>query len=78
MAYSKAISITPNNTTDLTKTVKALYVGVTGNVAVVMAGEAANAATLLVAVPAGTHLKDINISRIHATGTTANGLVGFY
>lgn len=78
MGYKRALTITPNNTTDLTTNVSAIHVGTTGNVSVVMKGATTpNTVTLFVNVQAGATL-NVEVSRVHATGTTANNLVGLY
>lgn len=67
----KAAAVTPTN--DAVIKYKGLYVGTTGSVNVRLAGDTAN--TSFAAVPAGTTLW-INVSSVHATGTTASNIVG--
>jgi hypothetical protein len=55
--------------------VRALYVGTTGNVAIVACND--TAAVTLTAVPAGTVLP-IFVSKVMSTGTTASNIVAFY
>lgn len=68
----RAENITPNDSADLARTTRALYVGQTGNVRVTTsAGD-----TLTLANMQGGVLYPIRIARILATGTTASDLVG--
>ncbi len=71
---SNAFSITPNNDSDLPAVTRALYVGVSGDLAVTMqSGETIT----LTNVMAGT-LLPLRLARVTATGTTAQNLVGLY
>lgn len=70
--YKHGFTITPNDSANCAPTA-AIYVGATGNVNCIMAGDTAN--TNFVAVPAGTTLT-IRVTKVWATGTTANNLVG--
>jgi hypothetical protein len=63
-------AVTPSDSTDLTYVSRALYVGVTGDVTVIMAS---GATLLFKAVPAGQILP-IRVSRVKATGTTATNI----
>lgn len=67
---SKLTAITPNDAADLADTPKALWVSVTGTLAVVAAKDTANTGTQLGTVPAGTVIP-IRVRRVMATGTTA-------
>jgi hypothetical protein len=67
-----AFAVTPNDSTDLSETTRALYVGVSGNVAAVMAS---GASATFSAVQAGTTLP-VRATRVLATGTTASSIVG--
>jgi hypothetical protein len=70
--YEKAIEITPNDTADLGINVKAIYVGSTGTMRVIMhSGQLVNFIGLL----AG-HIYPIHARRVHQTGTSAGGLIG--
>lgn len=67
-----AFSVSPNDSQDLAQMTRALYVGVTGDLSVVMkSGEAVT----LVNVQAGTMLP-FRLQRINQTGTSAQDLVG--
>jgi hypothetical protein len=70
-----AAAVTPNDGVDLPGGLTiALYVGGVGTLRVTMAdGVVANFA----AVPAGTTL-EIQVTRVHATGTTATSIVALY
>ena len=73
--YIKATAVTPSDSTDLSGGItRGLWVGSTGNLSVVMADGNTSAFT---SVPAGTELK-IALSRVRATGTTANNLLALY
>ncbi|MBP9155996.1 MAG: hypothetical protein KBF48_13740 [Xanthomonadales bacterium] len=69
---SNAETVTPHDTTKLTAVTRALYVGVAGNVAVLMAD---GSTATFVGVPAGT-LLPIRIQRVNTTNTTATTMVG--
>jgi hypothetical protein len=69
---SKAFAITPNDSTDLTTTARAIYVGTTGNLAVTLSGDSSSVTFTNVA--AGYH--PLRAKRVLATGTTASGLIG--
>jgi hypothetical protein len=66
-----AEAVTPSDSTDLVIVSRALYVGVTGDVAVVMAS---GAAVTFVGVAAGSMLP-IRVSRVKSTGTSAASIV---
>ena len=66
-----AEAVTPSDTVDLAYTSRGIYVGVTGNVALIT--EEGNTVTFT-AVPAGTTLA-VKATRILATGTTATSLL---
>ena len=70
-AYSAA-AVTPSDSADMTYVSRGIYVGVTGDVAVNMAGSGAG--VTFKAVPAGT-LLPIAVARVLATGTTATNIV---
>lgn len=65
-------AITPADGTDLAETTRALYVGVGGAVALVLAS---GAELVLTGVPGGA-LLPLRVKRIKATGTSASALVG--
>lgn len=67
-----AFSITPDDGVDLADVTRALYVGVSGDVSVVM--KSGDTVTL-VNVQAGTMLP-VRAQRVNATGTSAQNLVG--
>jgi hypothetical protein len=72
---TNAFAITPHDSTELTFTTRALYVGGAGNVVVRLSGDAAN--VTLVGVVAGTILP-IRVILVPATGTTATNIIGLY
>jgi len=64
-------AVTPSDVTSLSEISRAIYVGVQGDLSVLMQ----SGATIdLVAVPAGTILP-LRADRVNATGTTASALV---
>lgn len=74
---SGAYAITPSDTQKLPFDTRGLYVGVTGNVTVVMTNDVLANTVLFVAVPAGS-LLPISVKYVLSSGTTASSLVGVY
>ena len=74
---SGAYAITPSDTQRLPFDTRGLYVGVTGNVTVVMANDVLANTVLFTAVPAGS-LLPISVAYVLSSGTTASSLVGVY
>lgn len=74
MSYSwpatGTIAVTPSNSQNLAKDSRALYVGVTGDVAI-MATDGSIA--IFANVPVG--IFPVQVRRVFATGTTATGIV---
>lgn len=70
-----AVAVTPADSDLAAMPTKALYVGVAGNVAVVMAG--GGSAVTFVGVPAGAILP-IRVDRVNSTNTTATSIVALY
>lgn len=73
--YRWAAAITPNDSTDLGRPTKAIYVGGAGAIAVNMDGD--NDVVTFAAVPVGAILP-IEARRVRATGTTATNLVAIW
>jgi hypothetical protein len=73
MGYAKLANVTPNDVTPIGPC-KSIYVGGTGNLAVIMPGAITFS---FAAVPAGTWLP-ICPTQVKATGTTATGIVRMY
>lgn len=73
-----AVAVSPNDTTDLTFTSRALYIGGAGDVSVIMdnGGRGGNTVTFA-SVPAGTILP-ITAARVRVTGTTATNIVALW
>ncbi len=69
---SHGFAITPSDTLDLAEVTRAIYVGGSGNVSVIMSSGAEIA---LIGLPAGTVLP-IRARRIKLSGTNATNLVG--
>lgn len=88
MPARRAIAVTPSDTKDVTNATgdgarvyaSGLYVGVSGDVAVVVASDASNAgagtAVTFKAVPVGWF--PVQVRRVMSTGTTASQIVGLY
>ena len=69
-----AVAVTPNDSTDLARTPRAVYVGGAGNLNVDMS----DGTTILFAnLTAGTILP-VRVKRVRATSTTATSLVALY
>lgn len=71
---TRAFAVTPDDGNDLSFVTRALYVGTTGNVAVVTAGDDT---VTFSSVPAGAVLP-VRAKRIRSTGTTAGNIVGMW
>ncbi len=69
-----AAAVTPNDSTDLGTTCRALYIGVSGDVKVNMAGSGDD--IVFKAAPVG--MLPVRASRVHATGTTATDIVAVW
>lgn len=69
---SRAFAINPSDSTEL-QGVRSLYVGGSGNLAVLMRED--SVAVTFVSVGAGTFLP-IEVSKVLATGTTASSILG--
>ena len=67
-----AFAVTPNDSSDLSETTRAIYVGGAGSVTAVMAS---GASVTFASVPSGTTLP-VRVTRVLATGTTASTIVG--
>lgn len=82
----RAIAVTKSDTLDVTDAggdaapcyTIGLYIGVSGDVAVIMAGDPLAAGTSVVfkAVPVGT--LNLQVRRVMSTGTTATNIIGLY
>lgn len=71
-----AVAVTPSDSTDMTMTSRALYIGGAGNVAVLM-DDGSGTPVVFSSVPAGTILP-IRAARVRSTGTTATNIVAIY
>lgn len=71
---SNAAAVTPNDSTDLTYTTRALFVGGAGNIAVTMAG---GQSVTFTGVTAGA-LLPIRVTRVLSTGTTATTITALW
>lgn len=70
---SHAFAIIPNDSSHLSEVTRALYVGGGGDLTVTLLRSAGPATFLN--VPAGT-IMPLRVTRVHATGTTAQSIVG--
>lgn len=71
---SKAVAVTPHDSTNIAGgPARALYVGTTGNIAVVMADDTTVTFT---AVPVG--ILPISVRRVNSTNTTASNIVALF
>lgn len=71
----RAFAITPSDSANFTQPCNKIYVGVTGDITLLMAGD--TAAVLLKAVPVGFLQFFGAIKRVNSTATTATNLIGF-
>lgn len=65
-------SVTPDDNTDFPKKTRAIYVGTTGDLAVVMA----NGNTITFTDIAAGVFHPLQVIRVLSTGTTATGIIG--
>lgn len=70
----KLVSITPNDSTDLTTAVRSIYVGVGGDVCLI---DTAGNTVTHIGAPQGGYIGPFSVARVKATGTTASGLIGY-
>lgn len=70
-----AAAVTPNDSTDLTNTARALYIGGAGNVTLDTAGGQTSVA--FTGLTAGTILP-VRTARVRSTGTTATNIVALW
>jgi hypothetical protein len=81
-----AIAVTPSDTKDVTNGAgdnaavyaKSLYIGVTGDVAIVAAGDKTVAGTSIVYKAHPVGYLPTQVRRVMSTGTTATNIVGLY
>ena len=71
---SKGVAVTPSDTVDLAEGCRALYVGVAGNVTVILSDMASG--VLFSNLPVGIH--PIQVKRVLSTGTAATNMVALY
>jgi hypothetical protein len=72
---ARLAACTPNDTTDLGRSVRGFYVGGAGNIALRMTGDATP--TTLTGIATGVFHPG-RVQFVHATGTTATGIVLVY
>lgn len=66
-------AISPNDSTDLQEVTRGIYVGIAGNVAVMLLD--GTVPSPFIAVPAGTVLP-VRVKRVMSTNTTAGSMMG--
>lgn len=71
----KAFEITPSDSADLPSITRGLYVGVSGDVKVTMAG---NGGTVVFVGLAAGMIHPLRVQRVFANGTDATNIVGVY
>lgn len=69
----KAVAITPNDSTNLTQVTKGIYVGVSGDLKVILRND--TEAITFTGISSGM-IHPIEAKRVLATGTTATGVLG--
>ena len=69
---TRALSVTPNDSTDLANVARALWVGTGGNLNLLLIGD--TSPVVFANVPSGT-LLPVRAKRVYATSTTATGIV---
>lgn len=74
----RAAAVTPSDSVDLAVYAKQLYIGTTGNITVVPAGDTSASGTgvLFSTVPVGWF--PVQVRRVNSTGTTASNIVAVY
>lgn len=70
-----AVAVVPSDTVDLTVYAKALYIGVTGDVAVIPVGQSTS--VIFKAHPVG-YFVGCQVRRVLSTGTTATNILALY
>ena len=71
-AFSHAVAVTPSDSTALANPARALFVGGAGTLTLDTTG--GETSVLFGAVPAGATIT-LGVTKVHATGTTATGIV---
>jgi hypothetical protein len=69
----QAVAVTPNDSTDLSKTTRGLYIGVSGDVKVNIGGS-----TITFTAMAAGIIHPIGVTRVFSTDTTATNIVAVY
>jgi len=71
---TKLVAVTKSDSTTYIPYIRALYIGVGGNVAV---QDAEGNSVTFPSVPPGTQLGPFAVSKVLSTGTTASSIVGY-
>lgn len=72
VAYSHAVAVTPSDSAALASPARALFVGGAGTLTIDTTG--GETSVLFSSVPAGATII-LGVTKVHATGTTATGIV---
>lgn len=73
LATASAFAITPSDSADLAKAIRGIYVGVAGNLSVILEDDSAQ--VTLIGVVAGS-IYPLRAKRVLSTSTTATNLIG--
>ena len=73
----RAAAVAPSDSTDLNSVTRGIYVGASGNLAVVFADDIDSATVTLVGLAAGVW-HPMQVRRVLSTATTATGIVAGY
>jgi hypothetical protein len=76
-ALIKAKPVVPNDVSDLSPCARGLYIGVSGDLVVLMGGDSDGVSVTFKNVASGT-LMPIVVRRVLATGTTATNIIAAY
>lgn len=74
---SRGVPVVPSDTVDLEFPTQGIWVGATGDLRVNMAGQTSPNPVNFLAIESGTYLP-IAVTRIFATGTSAQNMVALY
>lgn len=76
--YPQAVVVTPNDVSDLTQTTRALYIGVSGNINVEMAGYSNEPGNIVLFENVPVGIFKIRVNKVLESETTANGIIALY
>lgn len=73
-SFKHAVAVAPSDTVDLVNVTKALFIGGTGTLTVIMQ----DGSTVLFTSPLAGQIIHLRVSRVKATGTTATNIVALW